>query len=751
MNTKIEIPIRDRIITIETGELATQAGASVVVTCGDTVVLVNATSSHDLRKGIDFFPLLVDYEEKMYAVGRIPGSFTRREGRATENAILTSRLIDRSIRPLFPDGYRYDVQVVAYVLSADQINQPDILGLIGASAALSISEIPFLGPIGAVRMGYINGEYIINPSFVEKENSQLDMIISGSKDAIFMIEAGAKLLPEEDVLKAIDVGYQECQRIADKIKELTDMVGKQKKIGELYAPNQAIKDFILEDSSPKIKELLNIKDIILYKEQSRLIVKEYEDKIKQLDEKHPVRLAYAERPYDLAYVLSNLEKKEMRRIIMQEKRRVDDRALNEIRPISSKVGFLPRTHGSGLFTRGLTQVMSIATLGSASDAQRLDEVESESTKRYLHHYNFPGFSTGEIRPMRAPGRREIGHGALASRAIEVVLPSEEEFPYTIRVVSEVLSSNGSTSMASTCGSTLALMDAGVPLKTMISGIAMGLIKEGEDFAILSDIQGLEDFLGDMDFKVAGSHDGITALQMDIKTKGISLEIIKSALAQAKEGRIHILKKMEEVIDKPRADLSPYAPRIIFMQISPEYIGEVIGPSGKNIKKIIEETGVKIDIEDDGKVHIVTNDSEGGKRAKEWIERITQRVEIGRIYKGKVTKTTSYGAFVEVYPQQEGMVHISQLANRHIATVEEIVNVGDEIDVRVTDIDHIGKIYLTCKGLDEEFNGGGRGGYRRDGGGGYDRDRGRRGDYQDRDRGRDRDRGGGDRPFDRKRY
>lgn len=742
MTIKIEIPIKNSVVTVETGDLAAQAGASVLVSCGDTVVLVTATASHDVRKGIDYFPLLVDYEEKMYSVGRIPGSFTRREGRATETATLTSRLIDRSIRPLFPDGYKYDVQVVAYVLSCDQINQPDILALIGASAALSISSIPLLVPVGAVRMGYVNDEWIINPTFTELGNSTVDMIISGTKDAILMIEAGAKLISEEYILKAIETGYEECQKIANKIQELVNLAGKEKYMGELYAPNQDLKEFVLLDAYTKTKELLNIKDILKYKEQSRLIVKEYEAKINQLDEKHPARLAYKERPYDLAYVLSELEKKEMRRIIMQEKRRVDDRSFNEIRPISCKAGILPRTHGSGLFTRGLTQVMSVVTLGSVRDAQRLDEVESETSKRYLHHYNFPGFSTGEIRPMRAAGRRELGHGALACRAIESVLPSEEEFPYTIRVVSEVLSSNGSTSMASTCGSTLALMDAGVPIKNMISGIAMGLIKEGDDYVVLSDIQGLEDFLGDMDFKVTGSYEGITALQMDIKIKGISLEIIKNALEQAKEGRIHILKKMEEVIDKPRPDLSPYAPRIIFMQINPEYIGEVIGPSGKNIKKIIEETGVKIDIEDDGRVNIVTNDPEGAKKAKEWIERITQKLEIGHIYTGKVTKTTTYGAFVEVYPQQEGMVHISQLANRRIANVEEIVNVGDEIKVRVTDIDHLGRIYLTCKGLDEEFDGNNRGySHGRDSHRDrpYDRDNRGRGDYQDRDRNYDRKR------------
>ena len=742
MSAKIDIPIRDKIVTLETGDLAFQAGGSIIAKCEETVVFITATCSNEVRKGMDFFPLLVDYEEKMYSIGKIPGSFTRREGKASESAILTSRLIDRSVRPLFPSGFRNDVQIVAYAMSCDQVNQPDILALIGASAALSISDIPFNGPVGGVRVGLIDGEWVINPTFAEMAKTDLDLVVAGTKDEFTMVEAGAKIVPEDVILKALEIGYEESKKIIEKINEFVAMVGKEKRVPELYTPDDGLRQFVLTDIYPKIQELMTIKDIVKYKEKTRAIVKSYDEKINQLDEKDPIRLTHAARPFDLATIIAEVEKKEMRKMVLNERVRVDGRGVTEIRKITSKAGLLPRAHGSGLFTRGLTQVMSILTLGSASDAQMLDEIDPETNKRYLHHYNFPGFSTGEVRPMRFPGRREIGHGALASRAIQPVLPGDDEFPYTIRIVSEILSSNGSTSMASTCGSTLALMDAGVPIKAVIGGIAMGMIKEGDQYVVLSDIQGLEDFLGDMDFKVTGSTEGVTALQMDIKAKGVSVAILREALEQAREGRLHIIQKMKEAIEAPRDDLSPYAPRIVVMYVSPEFIGEIIGPAGKNIKKIIEETGVKIDIEDSGRVLIVSNDPEGSKRAQEIIGRITQRIEIGRLYTGTVTRITNYGAFVEVEPQQEGMVHISQLAEHRVANVEEVLNVGDTVKVRVTDIDHLGRIYLTCRGLDEEFTGNRDRGPRDRGG-----DRPPRRDFGDRgDRG---GRGGGDR--DRKRY
>jgi len=693
MQEKFQMDLGGRPLIMEIGKVAKQANGAVWVRYGDTVVLVTATLAKEPREGIDFFPLLVDYEERLYAVGKIPGGFIKREGRPSEKAILSARLIDRPIRPLFPEGFRNDVQVVATVLSVDQDCAPDITAMNGASVALSISDIPFAGPIGGVIVGRVNGEFVINPTVEQSEKSEMHLVVAGTRDAVLMVEAGAQEVPEEVMLEAIEFGHGAIKEIIKFQEEIIEAVGKEKLVVPVYKIEpeieEAVRSYLLDkiDNAVRNPEKLARQEAVdqLEKETVEHFAETYPDQEKAVKE-----------------VFAKVLKETVRCMIIDERNRPDGRALDEIRPITCEVGVLPRTHGSGLFTRGQTQVLTVATLGAISDEQILDGLGIEESKRYMHHYNFPPYSVGETRPMRGPGRREIGHGALAERALVPVLPTEDKFPYTIRLVSEVLESNGSTSQASVCGSTLALMDAGVPISAPVAGIAMGLITDGDKFAILSDIQGIEDALGDMDFKVAGTEKGITALQLDIKVKGISQEVLRHALAQAREGRLFILNKMLEVIPEPRKELSPYAPRIITMTIDPEKIRDVIGPSGKTIRKIIEETGVQIDIEDDGRVFIAATDAEAGKKAVHIIECLTQDVEVGKIYMGKVVRLMDFGAFVEIIPGalglpgKEGLVHISQLDERRVSRVKDVLKEGDEIIVKVIEIDKQGRVNLSRK-------------------------------------------------------
>ncbi len=678
---------RELCITI--GKLAQQANGSCLVRYGDTVTLVTATQSKEPREGIDFFPLSVDYEEKLYSVGKIPGGFIKREGRPSEKAILTSRLIDRPIRPLFPDGFRNDVQVIATVLSVDQDNSPEIAAMIGSSIALSISDIPFNGPTGSVQVGRVNGEIIINPNSDQREISDINLTVSGTKDAIMMVEAGAKFVTEQVMLDAILKGHDEIKKICDFINEIVQDCGKEKSKYELFMPNKDVENLVRQLATDKLIDALYTVD----KTQRDENVENLKNEITEI-----VLEKYPDTEKDVSEVFETIMKEEVRKQIIEKGIRPDNRKLDEIRPISCEVGLLPRTHGSGLFNRGQTQVLTIATLGASSDVQIIDGLGEEESKRYMHHYNFPSYSVGEVRPSRGPGRREIGHGALAERALEPVIPPENEFPYTLRLVSEVLSSNGSTSQASVCGSTLALLDAGVPIKAPVAGIAMGLIKEGDKVAILSDIQGLEDHLGDMDFKVAGTSEGITAIQMDIKIDGIDENILTEALERARKGRLFILDKMMQTISAPREELSIYAPRITVLQVNPDKIRDIIGPGGKIINKIIDETGVKIDIEDDGRVSIISNNAVASKKAIEIIQNIVKEIEVGDIYLGKVTKITTFGAFVEILNGKEGLVHISQLAKERVNKVEDIVSVGDEILVKVIEIDNQGRINLSRKVL-----------------------------------------------------
>ncbi len=696
---EVSFEIDGKTVTLKSGRLAKQANGACEVTCGDTMLLVSCTESSKVREGIDYFPLLVDYEEKLYSVGRIPGSFTRREAKPPDKAILIGRLIDRPIRPLFKEGYRQDVMVVAVCLSADQENPPDTLAILGASLAIELGGLPFSGPIGAVRVARADGKLIANPTYTQIQESDLDLVVAGTESSIMMVEAGCQMVSERDVLAAIDYAHQHIIKQVELQKQFVAAVGKAKKEFKPPETNQELVDLIADRSTEKLKESMRgVTDKAVRQarvDEARAAVVEA---IAALPEDHQLRLVTDSK---LAEYLELNEAKLMREQVLDTGMRADGRRCDEIRPITVEVGILPRTHGSGLFTRGSTQVLSVCTLGTVGDAQKLDSVEPQTEKKYLHHYNFPSYSVGEVKPNRGPGRREIGHGALAERAIMSGLPPHEEFPYTIRVVSEVLESNGSTSMASTCGSSLALMDAGVPMKQTIGGIAMGLILEGDRFAILSDIQGLEDFLGDMDFKVAGTRDGITALQMDIKVEGISLEIMRVALEQARRGRIHIIDKMEEVLPEPRANLSPYAPRIITIRIDPVDIGTVIGPGGKMIRRIIEETGATIDIEDDGTVLIGSVDAQAGEAARDWIQRLVQRIQVGGIYAGKVTRIIAMGAFVEVLPNKEGMVHISQIENRRVEKVEDVLSVGQRVIVKVREVDERGRVNLTIKGLTPE--------------------------------------------------
>ncbi|WP_427338703.1 polyribonucleotide nucleotidyltransferase [Caloranaerobacter sp. DY30410] len=688
MEEKIfEYTLAERKLSISIGKVAEQANGACLVRYGDTVVLVTAVASKEPREGIDFFPLSVDFEERLYAVGKIPGGFIKREGKPSEKAILTSRLIDRPIRPLFPKGYRNDVQIIATVLSVDQDCTPDIVAMIGSSVALSISDIPFNGPTGSVSVGLIDGEFIINPTSEQREKSIMNLIVSGTKEAIMMVEAGAKEVTEDVMLDAIMLAHEEIKKICEFIDGIVAEVGKEKQEVILYKVDEVIEKEVREYATEKMIEAIQTVD-----KQERL---EKMDKVSQETMNYFLE-KYPENQKDIEETIYNITKEQVRKLILEKGIRPDNRKVDEIRPISCEVGLLPRTHGSGLFTRGQTQVLTIATLGAPGDVQILDGLTDEESKRYMHHYNFPPYSVGETRFLRGPGRREIGHGALAERALEPVIPSEEEFPYTIRLVSEVLSSNGSTSQASVCGSTLALLDAGVPIKKPVAGIAMGLIKSEEKVVILTDIQGLEDFLGDMDFKVAGTKDGITAIQMDIKIPGIGREILKEALERAKQGRLYILEKMNQVISKPREELSPYAPRILTINVNPDKIREIIGPGGKMINKIIEETGVKIDIEDNGRVMVASTDIEKGKKAIKMIEDIVREVNVGEIYLGKVIRLAPFGAFVEIWPGKEGLVHISNIAKQRVDKVEDVLSVGDEILVKVIDIDKQGRINLSRK-------------------------------------------------------
>lgn len=693
-----ETELAGRKLTIETGKYAKQANAAVMVRYGDTAVLATVTASKE-PKDLDFFPLTVNYEERLYAVGKIPGGFIKREGRPSEKAILASRLIDRPIRPLFPEGFRNDVQIVDIVMSVDQDCAPEIAAMIGTSVALTISDVPFDGPIAGVIVGRIDGQFVINPTVEQETKSDMHLTVAGSKDAIVMVEAGANEVPEEVMLEAIMFGHEEIKKLIAFQEEIQEAVGKPKMEVVLHSVDETIDQQVREYATDKLKAAIRTPEKQAREEAINAVK---EETVEHFQEQNPELTE--EQIADIHEVLYNIVKEEVRRAIIFEGIRPDGRALDEVRPITSEVGVLPRTHGSGLFTRGQTQALSVCTLGALGDVQILDGLDLEESKRFMHHYNFPPFSVGEARPLRAPGRREIGHGALGERALEPVIPPEDTFPYTIRLVSEVLESNGSTSQASICASCLALMDAGVPIKAPVAGVAMGLVAEGDRFAVLTDIQGMEDHLGDMDFKVAGTANGVTALQMDIKIKGLNREILKQALEQAHRGRMHILGKMLEAIDKPRPELSKFAPRILTMKIHPDKIREVIGPGGRVINKIIEETGVKIDIEQDGRVYIATTDLEAGEKARSIIEGIVREVEVGAIYNGRVTRVEKYGAFVEVLPGKEGLVHISHLAEDRVDKTEDVVKVGDQIMVKVTEIDPQGRVNLSRKAALRELRG-----------------------------------------------
>lgn len=686
-----------RDIRLKIGLLAPQAGGAVLIESGDTSVLVTATRAEG-RPGIDFLPLLVDYEERLYAGGRIPGGFLRREGRPPDRVTLTSRLIDRPLRPLIPGWIRDDIQIVATTLSMDEQVPPDVLAVTGASVAVVMAQIPFYGPMAAVRVGLLGDDFIINPTYREVKNGDLDLVVAGSPEGVVMVEAGANQLPEQDIIEAIDFGYEAvCDLIKaqqETAKELNIEIGP----GEPPQEDNTLVEFIRERTTEPVKQVLTQYQFTKSERDAALDeikLNQIEEPLAEKPEDDPLQVLIAEDPKAVSRIFKDVTRELMRQQITQEGMRVDGRNLDQVRPVSCRVGFLPkRVHGSGLFNRGLTQVLSIATLGTPGDAQDLDDLHPQDEKRYMHHYNFPPYSVGETKPMRAPGRREIGHGALAERALLPVLPAKDQFPYVIRVVSEVLSSNGSTSMGSVCGSTLSLMDAGVPITKPVSGAAMGLIKEGDEVRILTDIQGIEDFLGDMDFKVAGTDSGITALQMDMKIKGLSLEVIAKAIHQAKPARLHILESMLEAIQKPRSDLSPFAPRLLTMKIDPDLIGLVIGPGGKTIKGITEETGVKIDIDDDGTVTIASTDSDKAARACQIIQGMTRKLNEGDVYVGRITRIIPIGAFVEVLPGKEGMIHISQLADYRVPRVEDEVAIGDEVIVKVREIDSKGRINLT---------------------------------------------------------
>ena len=690
MNKVLSKTIAGREMKVEFGKIGMLSNAAIFMSYGDTVILTNVNASEQPREGIDFFPLSVEYEERLYSVGKIPGGFIKREGRPTEKAILNGRAVDRTIRPLFPKGYRNDVQVVCTVVSVEKDNLPEILAINAASMALCLSSIPYTIPVAAVQVGLIDGNFVINPNAEEREESIMHLTVCATKEKVMMIEAGGHEIPEDTMIKAIEYGFERCQDIILFQEEAMATMGKEKEVPELYHVDLEVEKDITEFAGEMVKKAMYITD----KDERNLAIDEINEKVsEEFGEK------YADKTGDIKEVLYNMQKKVVRHMLLKEKRRPDGRAFDEVRPISCEVGILPRTHGTGLFTRGLTQVMTVATLGSVGDIQVLDGIdESETTKRYMHHYNFPGYSVGEVKPLRGPGRREIGHGALAERALEPLIPSEEEFPYTIRLVSEVLSSNGSTSQASVCGSTLALLDAGVPIKRPAAGIAMGLITSEDlsEEAVLTDIQGIEDFFGDMDFKVAGTTEGITSIQVDTKLQGFSFNVVENASKDARKARLFILDKINECIESPREEVSSYAPKTSIIQIDPEKIRDVIGTGGKVINKIIADTGVKIDIKEDGTVFVSSPDHDGVNAALKIIEGITKEVQVGEVYLGKVTKITTFGAFVEVLPNKEGLVHISKLAKERVNKVEDVVTVGDEILVKVVEIDNQGRVNLSRK-------------------------------------------------------
>jgi len=722
---QFNIEVNNKMFSFETGKLAGQAGGAVTLRLGDTMVFAAATMSSEVRPGIDFFPLTVDYEERMYAGGRIPGSFFRREGRPTEEAILTARLTDRPLRPLFPKDLRNDVQVIIYALSTAAENPIDILAVNVASAALMISDVPWDGPVGAVRVGRIEGRFVANPTFGELENSDLDLRLAGTRDAILMVECGANEVSEDVMVAALEFGHQAIQPLLDLQEKMAAEAGKPKREYKHFVTDKSLKDAVVARITAPLNEIL---DRPYVKAESYGAIDELRESVlTEMAGEDEVMVGNVKTAFE------DVERTIVRQRILERGLRPDGRGKTDIRDIWCEVDVSPRAHGSGLFTRGETQVLTLATLGTPREAQELDNLTPSETKRYMHHYNFPPFSTGETKPLRGASRREVGHGALAERALIPVIPEESEFPYTLRLVSEVLSSNGSSSMASVCGSTLALMDTGVPIKAPVAGVAMGLIKENDRYAILTDILGSEDHLGDMDFKVAGTDKGITALQMDIKIRGITSEIMSSALEQARKARLFILDKMMAVIPAPRPELKPHAPRISVVQIPVDKIGAVIGPGGKTIRSIQDETGAKIDIDEDGSVFIATSDGESARRARERVEALTESAVIGRIYTGKVVRVVDFGAFVEIIPNVDGLVHISQLDTQRVEKVEDVVRLGDEITVMVTDIDPQGKIRLSRQAVLEGWTAeeaaehdrprgrssssrGGRGGDRRSSGG-----------------------------------
>jgi polyribonucleotide nucleotidyltransferase len=688
MPTTYEATIGNHSVTIEAGRFAGQAGGAVTVRSGDTMVLVTATASSVAREGATFLPLTVDYEERLYAAGKIPGGFFKREGRPTEQAILLCRLTDRALRPLFEGGLRNDVQIIITALSADQQNYLDVLSIIGASAALSISDIPFKSPVAAVRVGRIDGNLVLNPTALEMEESRLDLRVAGTSEGVVMVEAGANEVDEAEILEAIALGHEAMQEVIEVQRRMAAEIGKPKNAYTYSVIDENLLEGVRSWADGRIWSAME--GVESKRQLSETLDSLHAEMVESLGESHA--------PEELDAAFDDVVKEEVRRGVLGDNHRLDGRDMRTVRPISCEVGLLPRAHGSGLFNRGETQVLAIATLGTASDEQMLDGLGTKESKRFMHHYNFPPYSTGETRFLRAPKRREIGHGVLAETALSPVVPLAEEFPYTIRLVSEVLSSNGSTSMASICASTLALMDAGVPIKAPVAGMAMGLITDGDRHVILTDIMGKEDALGDMDFKVAGTRQGITALQMDLKIPKVEPEVLKEALQQAKEARLFALDRMQETIGQAREDLSPYAPRITLLKIDTEKIGLLIGPGGKTIRRIIDETGVKIDVEDDGTVLVASTDAEGSRKAVEIIQSITEDPEIGRTYTGTVKRITDFGAFVEILPGRDGLVHISQLADYHVASVEDVVRVGDEIMVMVVDIDSEDKVRLSRRAV-----------------------------------------------------
>ncbi len=690
MSNVLSTTIAGRELKVEFGKVGMLSNAAIFMSYGDTVILTNVNASEEPREGIDFFPLSVEYEERLYAVGKIPGGFIKREGRPSNKAILNGRAVDRTIRPLFPKGYRNDVQVVTTVVSVEKDNLPEILAINAASMALCLSSIPYTIPAAAVQIGLIDGELIVNPNAEEREKSSLHLTVCATKEKVMMIEAGGNEIDEDTMIKAIEFGFDACQPIIAFQEEAMEKFGKEKVVPEFYKPDEEVEKDLRAFASDMVKEAMYIMD----KDERNAAIDAVNEKVNaEFAEK------YEGKEGDIKEILYVMQKEVVRNMLLNERRRPDGRAFDEVRPISCEVGILPRTHGTGLFTRGLTQVMTVATLGSISEVQILDGIdEGETTKRYMHHYNFPGYSVGEVKPLRGPGRREIGHGALAERALEPLIPSEEEFPYTIRLVSEVLSSNGSTSQASVCGSTLALLDAGVPIKRPAAGIAMGLItsKDLTQEAVLTDIQGIEDFFGDMDFKVAGTTEGITSIQVDTKLQGFSFNVLETAIRDARKARLFILDKINACISTPREEVSKFAPKTCTMQIDPEKIRDVIGAGGKVINKIIADTGVKIDIKEDGTVFVSSPDHEGVNAAMKIIEGLTKEVKVGEVYLGKVTKIATFGAFVEILPNKEGLVHISKLDFERVNKVEDVVSVGDEILVKVTEIDNQGRINLSRK-------------------------------------------------------